>query len=259
MTMNSSLIQSRHILTHLGVTLWANRSCVTQKVLAMRDGFDNPRLRHLLRHEPQENIPPQDAPQPPQMPDPMPDLVPKVSDDVQKSPVINAQVTPTKPIELPPLPTIKPMVVPQSVPVPNVVVSEVVPMRFHLQGIRYGLWVLMADLYGLDDELVSMWQSLKHALAQHAKNHERVYDVHEVRYPMTSDDYPEHRYLLPAEGVFLGFLFKLNASDDDVKVSLTSLPPLAQIEQQNLQSVPTLAQMASNPDLKNILWHMITL
>lgn len=258
--MNPSLTQSRHILTHLGITLWANRSCATQKVPAMSDGF-NPRLRHLLRHPPKDDHPPQNLPPTPDrtsepVPTPVPEPTPKPSGDQVSQAPAHAHIVPTKPIKLPP--PAKP-VAPKTTSTPVVAVPEVASVTFHLQGIRYGSWVLMADLYGLDDELMSMWQSLKHALAQHAKNHQRAYDVHEVRHPMTQDDYPEHQHLLPAEGVFLGFLFKLQAGDDDIIASLTPLPTLKQIEQQNLQNVPTLAQMAENTALKNVLWGMMTL
>ncbi|MDO4895928.1 MAG: hypothetical protein Q3971_01090 [Moraxella sp.] len=242
--MNDVTIQSRHILARLGVGLWAGRVCHTQKIPTVPDGFSNPRLHHLItRHKPSRTnqTPPQDTANPPPRPPPLP-VVPKIIEQdthTHDVPIVQpAVITPPLPDEPPP--TLK------------------VGVRFYLQGIRYGRWVLMADILGLDDELVSIWHSLKNALANHAIRQQINYVAHEAHYPMINadSDYREHHDLLPADAVFWGFLFGLGADDGIGVACLTPLPDV--VTEQQFKQVPTLSQMHANPTLKKQLWAMIT-
>lgn len=237
--MNDMAIWSRHMLARLDVGLWANRSCHTQKIPTMPDGFGNPRLCHLIaRHKSSQasQAPPQNtAPPLPVMP-----KTAKQDTQTHDVPIMAepAVITPTLSDE--PLPTPK------------------ADVRFDMQGIRYGRWVLMADVLGLDDELASIWHSLKNALANHATHQQMNYVVHEVCYPMinTDSDYREHHDLLPADAVFWGFLFGLGADNDTWVACLTPLPDVDTTQQ--FKQLPTLLQMLADPKLKKQLWATIT-
>lgn len=260
--MNTSQIQSRHILGQLGVRLWASRACASQSVPAIRCRL-NPRLEHLLvkRVERTQEDAPAPAPTPSSnlalMPDAVPTISQPTSNDTKDNISVLSDVPDTTPKALTPtiLPT--PAHPPKSESAPPIA-SMATSLRFHLQGVRFGKWVLTVDLVRLDDELVFVWQSLKSALENHAKQHHISHHTHEVHYPMISvdNDYKEHHHLLPAEGVCWGFLFGLGADDDSRLLCLSAMPDA--FAHQCSHNAPTLAQMLSEPTLKKTLWQMLT-
>lgn len=236
------------------MTIWANRAHPTQKTPAMIDGF-NPRLNHLLtRHQKNTQIltpkPKEQAPksnhstQDPHRSVPStPKVATLISDDLPSTPAHKTLMDTSA----------EPSVLPMSLPAPQVSLQP----RFHLQGVRFGRWILLIDGYGLDDELLALWQSFKTALSNHIKHHGGSYHTHEVVYPMISanNDYKEHHHLLPAQSVCWGFLFGLGADENSVVAPLTALPEV--FEWQSIERLPTLAQMLQNPALKKSLWAQV--
>lgn len=216
----------------------------------IQDGF-NPRIQHLIPQNPTPKKPktvhkitpvPPPTPKPTALPTPIPSQPLNVAknDDVLVKPAPNKDAVGT--------------VSQNTTPKANI--------KFRLDGIRFGRWALMADLLLLDDEMMATWESLKQAITRHATTHAIPHHSHEAEYPMinTDNDYKEHRFLMPADGVFWGFLFGLGLEDNVSFGCLSALPdgvPDAFIHRP-LVDLPTLEHLVKNTNLKKQLWEKIT-
>ena len=257
--MNSSLqsVQSRHILALIGIDRWVDRACQSYTMPKLADGFNNPRIQHLIPQKTKPITPHIDEKTS------FVKFVPAPNTDAQKSlsdtlpsllPSLDVMVSPQTKLQT------KLQVTPQIAPqIQNTILKS--DIRFHLQGVRFGNWVLVVDLLGLDDELIMIWRSLKQALATHAHQHSIYHHDHEAYYPMMNvdNDYAEHKNLVPADGVFWGFLFGLSIDDGTQLAYLTTLPDgLPDVLDECMNKLPSLDELAKQPTLKKQFWESVT-
>lgn len=258
MNFSLQLAQSRHILALMGINYWVDRSCQPHFVPKLDDGFGNPRIQHLIpknlasHHSATPSVLPTDHQKP---------LVSDVpTSTVKVTALPNApSIAPKTPPKTPNAPKSSSDLAPSVMPKPATNTKKA-DVPFYLQGVRYGRWVLVVDLLGLDDELVMIWQSLKQALINHAKQHAISHHSHEAHYPMINvdNDYVEHKHLMPADGVFWGFLFGLGMDKDSQVAYLTALPDTLPNATDGQSKLPLLDELAKEPTLKKQLWATIT-
>lgn len=269
--------QSRRILALMGISYWVDKACqphVLPKMQERFDGFnhvhnnhaDNPRIQHLLPKEapktPNPITPPSPAHQtsvPVMVSAPKttaPSAIPKITTPKTADitpPHLPPKTHPTHDVAQVAMPP-EPPDTPSTAPVADV--------RFHLQGVRFGRWVLAVDVLGLDDEMMSVWQSLQQALIKHANQHSISHHSHEAHYPMVNadNDYKEHRHLMPANAVFWGFLFGLGVGvDTECQLAyLTALPDGLSEFDTCVKHLPSLDELIKQPTLKKQLWANIT-
>lgn len=226
--------QARHILAYIGINLWAQKDVRTQRIGEQIDRFKYKHQDNAITIDPVPAIP--------------------VTQTIK--PNITRTDTPTTAEDGDDLDNITSKIPTQ------------VNNNFHLQGVRIGSWILIVDIYAMDDEQIQLWHAMTHAMAKHAHEHNMPYHTHNVIYPLVSDDYAEHRMLNAAQEVFVGFMFALNVSDSVAEglsnhtngqtksVFLTPIP--LGITHHSDTHLPTLADMLANPTLKKTLWIAIT-
>lgn len=135
---------------------------------------------------------------------------------------------------------------------------------FWLQGVRFGRWVLMADILLMNPEGRSIWQSLINALNAQSAQQSLTFFYREIRYPLVKNEFRLDEGLNPAQYTFDGFMMGFSAiglhahmnSSSVLQVAfLTDVP--AGIVTQTLAQLPTVSQMAADTSLKKMLWQHV--
>lgn len=132
-------------------------------------------------------------------------------------------------------------------------------IKFFLQGVRCGRWVLMADVLAMSREEQSLWESLKNALSTQALRQTMVYFYREIHYPLVKNEFRLDEGLNPAQYTFDGFVIGMSMSDEAslaVQMAfLTDIP--VGIHTHSLVELPLISQMLQDASLKRILWRQI--
>lgn len=241
--MSDVVAQNRHILSMMGISLWAKKSHATTHVHHVCDRMSNPRLARIL-----DMVIPQAMPEPLVLVDkdeichklqhlnqPSSQL-PQSLDltNVPKQPSDDAKPTPVSP---PP---------------------ALADIRYQLQGVRYRDWLVVVDMTHLDTNAQSLWFSLSQALTNHAQTHGLAWRVHEVAYPFVEDDYAEHQNFTPAQDVFLGFMIGLALPNALSAFRVAFLTPLPDgIDYLVSHDLPSIDDMIKNANHKRALWQKV--
>lgn len=287
--------QNRHILSMLGVVCWVDKAQATKPLVSVADRLVNPRISHLLpaKNPATDSLPkPQTQSKAAIYPK---SYSPNVQDiKAQDVSTQNVGVTisnahqetsslPTPSIVQPkdelafvpqalpnkPLPASFKVAVPIAMPVATAVPEQsldlakppetpaiITPIHYHVQGVRFGQWVLVVDRAMMDIPACALWSSLLAALQTKSNQAGVPYGDHQVQYPLIKND-SQHQSALLAKQVFAGFLLRLMGVGSPLKlVYLTSLadtincPPSAHV-------LPTIDEMIANPKLKKKLWQTL--
>ena len=171
------IAQNRHILALAGIPLWTKKHPIEQDgadadIVSLPPTYDrlqsNPRLNHLL-----SNKSPASSPKLPKLPKPSTKQHTKLG--VSSSVAQNVKL-PSKPqapsvVEISkqaPQATTKPQ---RQSETSKSALPAHLDVRFALQGVRFGQWVLIVDVLMMNRDEQSLWQSLKNALSNQA-NHQ---------------------------------------------------------------------------------------
>ena len=128
-------------------------------------------------------------------------------------------------------------------------------VKYHLQGVHYDHWTLIVDMAHLDPSTQEIWHSLCQSLAVEAQKTVKTYRTNEIYYPMVENDYRSQGVDV-AQEVFLGFVFGLSLSAMP-QVALLS-PINEHINHTATHTLPSLTQMSQNANLKKQLWQTLT-
>lgn len=132
-------------------------------------------------------------------------------------------------------------------------------IRFTLQGVRFGQWVLVVDMLVMNYDEQSLWQSLKNALSNQANHQPITAFYREIGYPLIKNEFRSDVRLNPAQYTFDGFVIGLCVSSgyhQAVQVAfLTDIP--AGIIAQSTQILPSIRQMMTNLALKKQFWQTV--
>ena len=258
------IAQNRHILALAGIPLWTKKHPIEQDgadadIVSLPPTYDrlqsNPRLNHLL-----PNKSPASSPKLPKLSKlpklPKPSTKQHTKLDVSSSVAQNVKL-PSKPqassvVEITkqaPQATTKPQ---RQSETSKSALPAHLDVRFALQGVRFGQWVLIVDEQ-------SLWQSLKNALSNQA-NHQPITTFYrEITYPLIKNEFRSDVGLNPAQYTFDGFVIGLCVSAGQhqaVQVAfLTDMPTAIII--QTTQSLPNIHQMMMNPALKKQFWQTV--
>lgn len=138
---------------------------------------------------------------------------------------------------------------PISVPKPDI--------RYHLKGVRFGRWVLVVDLQYIDTDVHSVWLSLCEALERQAQTTNLPYRTHEIHYPLVKDDYAEHQGFAPANQACLGFVLGL-AMPDVTSVHIGLLTPLTEgLSIKNAYTLTDIRLLAMHSEQKRAFWTFV--
>lgn len=293
------IAQSRHILALAGIPLWAKRHSVVgqsrAEIIALPPVYDrlqpNPRLTHLLPDE----LPAKQHDKPKTTPNTKPTsdkaqissavdvraLLSPVSSsadnppsaDLAPSDIINKQ-----PPQATPEPqrklggnttdeqaqsTAQPPVQPN--PITNLAQAQPfaspahLDIRFALQGVRFGQWVLIVDMLLMSRDEQSLWQSLKNALSNQANHQPITAFYREIGYPLVKNEFRSDVELNPAQYTFDGFVIGLCVSPTHhqaVQVAFLTDTPTGVIAQ-TTQTLPSIRQIMTNPALKKQFWQTV--
>lgn len=258
-------IQNRHILNLLGVSLWANKQSISNPSIshipAMIDRFYNPRLAHLLPEmakksedikavswQNTDGIPHHD----PQTPIDNPaidvkELLVKKTHDHQISHHRHEEVSQTISVQT---------------AVPLMAQNKQSDIRFYLQGLRFGYWVIIVDILSMNGEEQALWQSLKNALArelQKQNTHQNINAIYrEIHYPLVKNEFRADVVLNPAQHTFDGFIIGFGASVPNQRVQVAFLTNMPQgIIAPTSHHLPTISDMMANPTLKKTFWQQV--
>lgn len=283
------LAQSRHILALAGIPLWAKRHSVVgqsrAEIITLPPAYDrlqpNPRLTHLLPDEL------------PAKPHAKPNTTPNIKPISDKSQILSAvdvrallspaslsadnpssaELAPATPESQRELggnttgeqaqSTAQPPVQPN--PITNLAQAQPftppahLDIRFALQGVRFGQWVLIVDMLMMSRDEQSLWQSLKNALSNQASHQPITAFYREIGYPLVKNEFRSDVGLNPAQYTFDGFVIGLCVSAGQhqaVQVAFLTDMPTAIITQ-TTQSLPNIHQMMMNPALKKQFWQTV--
>lgn len=291
------IAQSRHILALVGISLWAKKHETTGRsragIITLPPAYDrlqpNPRLTHLLPDE----LPAKQHAKPITAPNttPTPDksqilsamdvraLLDPTGSSAKLAPsdIINKQppqATPESQRELggnttgeqaQPLtqsPTQPPV---QPNPITNLAQPQPfappahLDIRFALQGVRFGQWVLIVDMLLMSRDEQSLWQSLKNALSNQANHQPITAFYREIGYPLVKNEFRSDVGLNPAQYTFDGFVIGLGVSSGHhqaVQVAFLTDTPAGVIAQ-TAQTLPSIRQMMTSPALKKQFWQTV--
>lgn len=286
------IAQSRHILALAGIPLWAKKHATTgsrAEITTLPPAYDrlqpNPRLTHLLPDE----LPAKQYAKPITTPNttPTPDksqilsamdvraLLDPASLSADNPP--SAELTPATPEsqrelggnttgeQAQPLtqsPTQSPV---QPNPITNLAQPQPfaspahLDIRFTLQGVRFGQWVLIVDMLLMSRDEQSLWQSLKNALSNQASHQPITAFYREIGYPLVKNEFRSDVGLNPAQYTFDGFVIGLCVSSGHhqaVQVAFLTDTPAGVIAQ-TTQSLPSIRQMMTSPALKKQFWQTV--
>lgn len=288
------IAQSRHILALAGIPLWAKKHATTgsrAEIATLPPAYDrlqpNPRLTHLLPDEllTKQYAKPITTPNTTPTPDksqilsamdvralldpaslsadnpPFADLTP--SDIINKQP---SQATPESQRVLGSIVTGEQAQSPVQ-PNPTTNLAQAQPfdspahldIRFALQGVRFGQWVLIVDMLLMSRDEQSLWQSLKNALSNQASHQPITAFYREIGYPLVKNEFRSDVGLNPAQYTFDGFVIGLCVSSGHhqaVQVAFLTDTPAGVIAQ-TAQILPSIRQMMTSPALKKQFWQTV--
>lgn len=142
---------------------------------------------------------------------------------------------------------------------PNETTANAPEIRYQLQAIRYGDWVILADDLQMTIATRALWLSLSQALAKQAQANEQLFFIRKLNYPLSGDD--EYAAATPANEAlalasFEGLLFGLTAGES---LSMACVTPLLELLSKNKKfaTLPSLAQMAQEATLKRQFWEKV--
>ncbi|OOR91550.1 hypothetical protein B0181_03070 [Moraxella caviae] len=134
--------------------------------------------------------------------------------------------------------------------------SDTAKIRYTMQGVRYGEWVLIVDLAHLGGHLPT-WQALTNALEKHAQKTNQAFLRHDVRYPLTQ--HGETSAAL-AQSCFMGFMAQLMAGGaPQIAQSVAFLSQIADGVDYfgEMQTLPDIQTLSQNPNAKKQLWQRV--
>lgn len=270
------IAQNRHILALAGIPLWTKKHPIEQDgadvdIVSLPPTYDrlqsNPRLNHLLPNKSPASSPPASSPKLPKL-SKLPKL-PKPSTKQHTKLGVSSSVAQN--VKLPSKPQASSVVeiskqAPQATTKPqrqSETSKSALPahldVRFALQGVRFGQWVLIVDVLMMNRDEQSLWQSLKNALSNQA-NHQPITTFYrEITYPLIKNEFRSDVGLNPAQYTFDGFVIGLCVSAGQhqaVQVAFLTDMPTAIITQ-TTQSLPNIHQMMMNPTLKKQFWQTV--
>lgn len=265
------IAQNRHILALAGIPLWTKKHPIEQDgadadIVSLPPTYDrlqsNPRLNHLL-----PNKSPASSPKLPKL-SKLPKL-PKPSTKQHTKLGVSSSVAQN--VKLPSKPQASSVVeiskqAPQATTKPqrqSETSKSALPahldVRFALQGVRFGQWVLIVDVLMMNRDEQSLWQSLKNALSNQANHQPITAFYREITYPLIKNEFRSDVGLNPAQYTFDGFVIGLCVSAGQhqaVQVAFLTDIPTAIITQ-TTQSLPNIHQMMMNPTLKKQFWQTV--
>ena len=265
------IAQNRHILALAGIPLWTKKHPIEQDgadadIVSLPPTYDrlqsNPRLNHLL-----PNKSPASSPKLPKL-SKLPKL-PKPSTKQHTKLGVSSSVAQN--VKLPSKPQASSVVeinkqAPQATTKPqrqSETSKSALPahldVRFALQGVRFGQWVLIVDVLMMNRDEQSLWQSLKNALSNQANHQPITAFYREITYPLIKNEFRSDVGLNPAQYTFDGFVIGLCVSAGQhqaVQVAFLTDIPTAIITQ-TTQSLPNIHQMMMNPALKKQFWQTV--
>ncbi|WP_066803135.1 hypothetical protein [Moraxella oblonga] len=264
--MNLAISQNRHILSMIGIPVWANKAHTTECVPAMSDRLGQrpaPMITGVLvggcddndyydsddcydSHDNDDGYDSHD------------ERIGNVADDIAiHAPTSDMPDDVVMPKQLVDNSTTPPQVAtaqpnsPMTTPIPKV------DIRYHLKGVRFGRWVLVVDLQFLDTDVHSVWLSLCEALERQAQAANLPYRTHEIRYPLVKDDYAEHQDFAPANQACLGFVLGL-AMPDVMGVQIGLLTPLTEgLGIKNAYTLTDVRLLAKHSEQKRAFWTFV--
>lgn len=245
MITNSRHIQNRHILSMMGVAWWVNKDQQTHALSPMADRLVNPRLSHLLPTTNNKEVSDK----------PVYNTQPAVVDAQNQSSVVKtlAKTRPTTPSFT------KEQDVPKTSDIDKEksVSNADKKLEYEMQGVRFGCWLLVADMTMMDSEARFLWASLLQALTTHAQKTNLLYHSHQIHYPLLQDDNTHHSLML-ANQTFLGFVYRLlfvgELEIEKVKVVFLTALPEGVNYPKHIHHLPSIDDMLNNPQLKKQLW-----
>ncbi|STZ09014.1 Uncharacterised protein [Moraxella caprae] len=287
------IAQSRHILALAGIPLWAKKHPTAGQsragIITLPPAYDrlqpNPRLTHLLPNE----LLTKQHDKPNTIPITTPNTTP-TSDKSQISSAVDvrallspASLSADNPssVELTPATPesqrelggnttgeqAQPLIQSPAQPNPITNLVQVQPfappahldIRFALQGVRFGQWVLIVDMLLMSRDEQSLWQSLKNALSNQANHQPITAFYREIGYPLVKNDFRSDIGLNPAQYTFDGFVIGLCVSSGHhqaVQVAFLTDTPAGVIAQ-TTQTLPSIRQMMTSPALKKQFWQTV--
>ena len=240
------LIQNRHILTKLGITIWASKYA---DVTTLPSAHQPPPQKGVPTAAPTQQIPTQQNPNAQTQLATIPIThSPKQIIDTLPNP----QQTNTSHLKSPPhhevLDTNQPSFVAK-------------PIEYHLKVMVYRNWIMMADVDALDAAGHELWLSLHRSLARQARQQQLTLVSRQFDYPLFEDD-------LTGDSVFLanislrGFIFGCMRESGQIKylAPLTALPDyldLQSIQNLTLMSDYRINQMLLDGATKKAFWQAL--
>lgn len=267
------IAQNRHILALAGIPLWTKKHPIEQDgadvdIVSLPPTYDrlqsNPRLNHLLPNKSPASSPPASSPKLSKLSKlPKPSTKQHTKLGVSSSVAQNVKL-PSKPqassvVEISkqaPQATIKPQ---RQSETSKSALPAHLDVRFALQGVRFGQWVLIVDVLMMNRDEQSLWQSLKNALSNQANHQPITIFYREITYPLIKNEFRSDVGLNPAQYTFDGFVIGLCVSAGQhqaVQVAFLTDMPTAIITQ-TTQSLPNIHQMMMNPALKKQFWQTV--
>ena len=259
------IAQNRHILALAGIPLWTKKHPIEQDgadadIVSLPPTYDrlqsNPRLNHLL-----PNKSPASSPKLPKLPKPSTKQHTKlgVSSSVAQNVKLPSKPQASSVVEISkqaPQATTKPQ---RQSETSKSALPAHLDVRFALQGVRFGQWVLIVDVLMMNRDEQSLWQSLKNALSNQANHQPITAFYREITYPLIKNEFRSDVGLNPAQYTFDGFVIGLCVSAGQhqaVQVAFLTDMPTAIITQ-TTQSLPNIHQMMMNPALKKQFWQTV--
>lgn len=259
------IAQNRHILALAGIPLWIKKHPIEQDgadadIVSLPPTYDrlqsNPRLNHLL-----PNKSPASSPKLPKLPKPSTKQHTKlgVSSSVAQNVKLPSKPQASSVVEISkqaPQATTKPQ---RQSETSKSALPAHLDVRFALQGVRFGQWVLIVDVLMMNRDEQSLWQSLKNALSNQANHQPITIFYREITYPLIKNEFRSDVGLNPAQYTFDGFVIGLCVSAGQhqaVQVAFLTDMPTAIITQ-TTQSLPNIHQMMMNPALKKQFWQTV--
>lgn len=128
-------------------------------------------------------------------------------------------------------------------------------IRYELEGVRAGEWILVADVAQMNTDEQSIWLSLKSALVTWADQYGQPCGEHRLSYPM-SDELPGSPDL--AQKCLDGFVVYLQMLDAFTqKVAFLNDVPDGVDYFGEVVDLPSLKQMAHDVTFKKALWQQV--
>lgn len=258
--MNLAISQNRHILSMIGIPVWASRTHATERVPVMGDrlgqkpidgvmgnhdgGYDdNADYGYDDNHDDNHDNDGYDHERH--------DERVHADDIVAHTPTPDDVATPTQLANNPNTPPKITTNAPIITPIPKL------DIRYHLKGVRFGRWVLVVDLQYIDTDVHSVWLSLCEALERQAQTANLPYRTHEIHYPLVKDDYAEHQGFAPANQACLGFVLGL-AMPDVTSVHIGLMTPLTEgLGIKNAYTLTDIRLLAMHSEQKRAFWTFV--